>query len=71
MLQKEIKKRIIDGELFKLTKEDELVVIDSQVKKDKIVVTIIRGNVEKSATEYGLRFADSIAEVYSKNYKIV
>lgn len=70
MLQKEIKKRIIDGELFKLIKEDELVVIDSQVKKDKIVVTIIRGNFEKPATEYGLRFADSIAEVY-KNHNIV
>lgn len=70
MLQKEIKKRIIDGELFKLTKEDELVVIDSQVKKDKIVVTVIQENIEKSVAEYGLRFADSIAEVY-KNYKIV
>lgn len=70
MLQKEIKKRIIDGELFKLAKENELVVIDSQIKRGKIVVTIIKGNIEKSATEYGLRFVDSIAEVY-KNYKIV
>lgn len=70
MLQKEIKKRIIEGELFKLTKGNELVVIDSQIKRDKIVVSVIQGNVEKSVAEYGLRFADSIAEVY-KNHNIV
>lgn len=70
MIQRKIKERIMGGELFKLTKGDELVVIDSQVKQCKIVVTVIQGNVEKSVAEYGLRFTDSIAEVY-KNHQLV
>lgn len=70
MIQRKIKERIMGGELFKLTKGNELVVIDSQIERDKIVVTVIQEKVEKSVAEYGLRFADSIAEVY-KNHQLV
>lgn len=68
MIQKRIEKKLIEGGLLKFIQGNKLVLADSH--NNKIILSVIENGIEKSVSEFDVRFASSISQVY-KDYEII